>query len=186
MYLERLVWCLVWLNNKTHRLQTEPQHLVVFRRSALLTLQSCVVVVLFFSLRRCCCAVMIPILTSGCKADRQNSPNGKHYLWLSSPFQRLGSVYCRLHSSLLYQTAWKTEEHRQRLTHLPFTLMQWKSKQKHTDSKNNGREKKCCNGRGGGAKLKSVECNAQIFLGSLVVFLLMRVTNMHLNSQLMI
>lgn len=62
-------------------------------------------------------------LTSGYKADRQNSPNGKHYLWLSSPFQRLGSVCCRLHSSPSYQRAWKTE-HRCSLTHLLFTLMQ--------------------------------------------------------------
>lgn len=63
---------------------------------------------------------IIHFLTSGYKADRQNSPNDKHYLWLSSPFQRLGSVYCRLHSSPLYRRALKTEEHRQRLAHLLF------------------------------------------------------------------
>lgn len=52
-----------------------------------------------------CAARWSLILTSGCRADRQNSPNGKHYLWLSSPFQRLGSVYCRLRSSPLYRRA---------------------------------------------------------------------------------
>lgn len=93
-------------------------------RLAILTL-------LFFPTR----SFMKPILTSGYKADRQNSPNGKHYLWLSSPFQRLGSVYCRLHSSPLYQRAWKTEKQQQRLTHLLFTLMQWNGRQNTTARK---------------------------------------------------
>lgn len=46
-----------------------------------------------------------PNLTSGDRADRQSSLNGKRCLWLSSPSQRQGSVYCRLHSSLSPQRA---------------------------------------------------------------------------------
>lgn len=61
-------------------------------------------------LQRCC---DVFLLTSGYKADRQNSPNGKHYLWPSSPFQRLGSVYCRLHSSPLYQRACERKHRKQ-------------------------------------------------------------------------
>lgn len=45
------------------------------------------------------------VLTAGCRADRQSSPNGKHYLWPSSPSQRQGSVYCRQHNSRWYQRA---------------------------------------------------------------------------------
>lgn len=45
------------------------------------------------------------VLTAGCRADRQSSPNGKHYLWPSSPSQRQGSVYCRQRNSRWYQRA---------------------------------------------------------------------------------
>lgn len=40
-----------------------------------------------------------PNLTSGGRADRRSSLNGRRCLWLSSPSQRRGSAYCTLHSS---------------------------------------------------------------------------------------
>lgn len=52
-----------------------------------------------------CVCVCNCVLTAGCRADRQSSPNGKHYLWPSSPSQRQGSVYCRQHNSRWYQRA---------------------------------------------------------------------------------
>lgn len=45
------------------------------------------------------------VLTAGCRADRRSSPNGKHYLWPSSPSQRQGSAYCRQRNSRWYQRA---------------------------------------------------------------------------------
>lgn len=53
----------------------------------------------------CVCVYNNCVLTAGCRADRQSSPNGKHYLWPSSPSQRQGSVYCRQHNSRWYQRA---------------------------------------------------------------------------------
>lgn len=53
----------------------------------------------------CVCVYNNRVLTAGCRADRQSSPNGKHYLWPSSPSQRQGSVYCRQRNSRWYQRA---------------------------------------------------------------------------------
>lgn len=57
------------------------------------------------TLANCC-----PNLTSGGRADRQSSLSGRRCLWLSSPFQKQGSSYCRLHSSLSPQRACRDTE----------------------------------------------------------------------------
>lgn len=51
-----------------------------------------------------------PNLTSGGRADRRSSLNGRRCLWLSSPSQRQGSAYCRLHSSPSPRRACSREE----------------------------------------------------------------------------
>lgn len=89
-----------------------------------------------------CCDLFL--LTSGYKADRQNSPNGKHYLWPSSPFQRLGSVYCRLRSSPLYQRACE-REHRRQIYSLDRTTNQKRQKNNQLGKKPIGRLMQCVN-----------------------------------------
>lgn len=51
-----------------------------------------------------------PNLTSGGRADRRSSLNGRRCPWLSSPFQRQGSSYCRPHSSLSPRRACRGRE----------------------------------------------------------------------------
>lgn len=48
------------------------------------------------------------LLTFDCRAGMRSNPGGRHSPWPSWPSQRLELICCRLHSSLLHQTAWQT------------------------------------------------------------------------------
>lgn len=124
----------------------------------------------------------LALLTSGYKADRQNSPNGKHYLWLSSPFQRLGSVYCRQRSSLLYQRAWKRERIQTKINVPSLAFMQQRSEQKVKAKK---KKKPWKNGEKQ-TNSKTSHVIHKSILAHTWYFLLMRATNLDVNSLLMI